>query len=227
MGKFCPRCGGPTKETDTFCGKCGLHLMDQQVPAAPVGSPAPSAPVRRSSAASKPLRAAANTVMQYIHFVLIFVLIFTLVLGIMNFTAKHQVKVTAIYKYGGETQRESQSIALEEIYEVEEFIGLAISGLAYGLLNCAVTIFAGFIVVKRFLGTRKLKKLVKNCAVTGLAGNVLYLMLHWILGTQREEYGGAVMKAVVSPHFTVWISIVLFGLLLAAAMLSRNKRRRR
>lgn len=165
--------------------------------------------------------------MQYIAFILIAMLVFNLVVGIMNFTAKHEVNVTAIGKMGDEVQREKQPVPLEEIYEVEEFIGLAISGLAYGLCNCILVVFAVIIIVKRFMGARKLKGLVKSYAVTGLSVNLLYLVLVWILGTRKEEYAGVTMKAVISPHFTVWISIVLFGFILAAAMLSRNKRRRR
>lgn len=226
MGKFCPRCGGPTKETDVFCGKCGMSLAAQPG-AAPAAVAEQAAPRRRAPSKNTALRSAANAVMQYIAFVLIAMVIFTLVVGIMNFAAKHEVNVTAIGKMGDEVQREKQSMVLEEIYEVDEFIGLAISGLAYGLFNCVMVIFGVFIIVKRFLGARKLKRLVKNYAITGLSGNLVYLVLVWILGTYKEEYAGVMMKAVVSPHFTVWLSIVLFGVLLAVSMLSRNKRRRR
>ena len=225
MGKFCPRCGGPTKETDVFCGKCGANLAAQT--GAPAASAVPAAPRRRAPSGNKPLRNVANAVMQYVAFILIAMVIFTLVVGIMNFTAKHEVSVTAVTKFGGDVQKETESMVLEDLYEVEEFIGLAISGLAYGVFNCILVIFSVILIVRRFLGARNMKRLVKNYAITGLAGNLVYLVLVWILGTYKEEMGGIGMKATVAPHFTVWLSIVLFGFLLAVSMLSRNKRKRR
>ena len=230
MGKFCAYCGGPTKETDTFCGKCGRKVeaaAPASAPVAPVSEPAVYQQHRRPAKKITPLQKAANSVMKVVHLILIGMLIFTLTLGIMNFSAKHSVSVTAVAKYGSEVQKETQKVVLSEIYETEEFIPYALAGLAYGVLQCVLTLFAGLIVFQRLRGNKRLKKIVKSYSMTGLIGSGLYVVLTWILGSYKEEYGEIVLKASIAPHFTVWISLVLFALLFAVAAISKTKRRRR
>lgn len=225
MGNYCPRCNAPSKETDVFCGKCGMKLSDPSVAAA---SAAPNAaPVRRRPAKETPLRRAANLVMGYVHFLLIGMVIFTLVLGILNLTAGYEVKVSTVAKLSAETQRDTQSVAISEIYKTKEFAGFTIASMIYGVFNFVLAGFGGYGVFLRFRGYRKMRKLVKNYSLTGLAGNIVYLLLVWILGVQKEEYAGILLKASVLPPFTLWLSLILFVILLAAAMCSRNKRRRR
>lgn len=235
MSKFCPYCGSACMDDDMFCGSCGANISAfQDAPAAPA---APSYPAAQYSAvrtapkavpanANQAVKTAANTVMKYIWFILIGMAIFTLVLGIMNFTAGHEVNVTATGSYGGETQRETQSMVLSEIYEEEMFIPLAISGLAYGLYNIVLTVMAAIMILKIFQGNRKIHGMLGLYSKMGAIGSVVYLVLVWITGTYSETTWGITMKATVHPHFTVWVSIILFGVLLAASLLSTQKKGR-
>ena len=228
MGKFCAYCGGATSETDTFCGKCG-RKVEVAIPAYGTPTAVPSTyPQRRRPARKKsPLQKAANSVMKVVHLILIGMLIFTLILGIINFTAKHSVSVTATAKYGEEVQKETEKVVLSEIYETEEFAAFALTGLVYGIFQCLLTLFAGYIVYLRFCGNKRLKNLVKSYSMTGFIGNLLYVILTWILGSYKEDYGGIILKASIAPHFTVWISLVLFALLFVIAAISKTRRKRR
>ena len=226
MAKICSNCGAPCLDGDMFCEKCGAMVtetQEPQVPAQKKPTPTSNAMVSVMSV----LRTGAKMIMNFMPLILVVMLVFTLVLGIMNFVAGHEVNVNAVASYEGETEKQSQPMKLSEIYEEEHFIPLAVSGIAYAVLNIALTGLAAFIVVKVFTGSRKTRKLMNTYCRIGLIGNVAYLLLVWIFGRYEQTLYGITMKATIAPHFTVWLAIVLFGVLTAASVLAPRKRRRR
>ena len=182
--------------------------------------------IRGTPVKDSPLRHAANLVMGYVQFLLIGMLIFTLVLGYRHFTAGYDVTVTTIVKYSGEIHREKLSLHLSDIYETREYAGFTMASLAYGVCNIVLSGFAGYVVFLRFRGHRRMRNLVKHYSLTGLSVNLAYLLLVWILDVQKENMGGITMKAVISPHFTLWLSMLCFSILLGASLLSRKRRGR-
>lgn len=221
MSKQCPNCAAACLDDDVFCGNCGSSF--QQATGQPVRSRRRPAP----AAAGSPVNEIAKVIMRYIGFILIAMTIFTLVMCIMNFTAGFEVEVTASGDFGGEELSDTQTMKLSEVYEAEKFIPLTISGLAFGLLHGILTVMAVLMIIKIFRGNRKIRRQLNRYSLVGLIGSVVYLILFWITGTQSETAYGITVKATVAPHFTVWLSILLFALLYALNFLAKKKRTRR
>ena len=225
MARFCGYCGNPMNDFDITCGQCGKAAI------APVPTPgnvpvSERKPVRKAAPMPAQVKL-ANQGMRVVHFVLIGLMVISLILGILNFAGKYSVTVTAVAKYGGEVQREKQSMPLAEIYAVKEYAGLSLAGFALGVFQLFMSGFAGFLAYCRFRGARGMKKKLKRFCVAGLVGNGVYLLLVWLLGTHKESLGSMTLKATVHPHFTVWLSILVLAMLYCVAFFSRERRRRR
>ena len=220
MSKQCPICGAVSAAEDAFCNNCGNPLPQQ-----------PYQPRRRTAPAnSLDLKSIARTIMRYISFILIGLTIFTLVLSILNFTGGYSVPVKMTGSGYGDDMKESGTAKVSEILETEgtdAFEPLGFCTKSYAVFNLALTVLSGLMLVKIFQGTRKIRRSVNTYAMVGLIGNVLFLVFFFLTGIYEMNTFGVKIKITIYPHFTVWMSIVLFALLYALNFLTKKKRRRR
>ena len=192
-----------------------------------MGEILPGSAVRRK--AKQPMRTVqklANSVMAFLPVILSVLAVYCLMLAVMSFLAKHPVTVTAIVRSAGEVQRTRQRMVLAEMYAVREYAGLALSGMAYGIVQFLLAGFGWYLMVLRFQRQRGWKRMVRLYAILGMGCSLVYSCLFRILGTHKESLGGVTLKAVASPHFTVWLSVVLFGLVFLVARFSKGRRKR-
>lgn len=214
MSKICPKCGTVWNSNDLFCGNCGATMTD--------AAPAPIRP--RRSAPVSPIKKVARMIMGYMHFILIAMVIFSLVLCIMNFSGSYDVNAKAILTYGEEKQSEEMEVSLNDVAEADEFIPFCIVILAFGGLHAVLAIMAGWNIAKTFMG-RKIRRSFNTYTLVGLIGSVVSLVFMWITGSASESMSGMTMKVTLTPPGIVWISILLFGALYAVNVLSRGKKR--
>ena len=172
------------------------------------------------------LQKLANRVMSFLPVILAALTVYCLVLAVMSFLAKHSVTVTAIVRSAGEVQRTRQRMPLAEMYAVREYAGLALWGMTYGIMQFLLAGFGCYLMVLRFQRQRGWKRMVRLYAILGMGCSLVYSCLFRILGTHKESLGGVTLKAVASPHFTVWLSVMLFGLVFLVARFSKGRRKR-
>lgn len=216
MSKICPQCGTAWDNDDVFCGNCGATMND--------AAPAPIRP--RRSAPVSPVKKVARMIMGYMHFILIAMVIFSIVLCIMNFSGSYDVTAKATLTYGDEKQSEEMEVSLNDVANADEFIPFCIVILAFGALHAVLAVMAGWNVAKAFMG-RKIRKSFHTYTMVGMIGSVASLVLMWLTGTASQSMSGMTMKVSLTPPGQVWLSIVLFGLLYAVNILSRGKKRAR
>lgn len=233
MNNQCPVCGTLNAEGDAFCNNCGNPLsrpsLQTQQPYQPYQAYQPRPRTAPANSLDQ-VKSIARTIMRYISFILIGLTILTLVLSILNFTGGYSVNVTATGSAYGEKVDESKSVKLSELFDSKEadtFAPLALCSRAYGVFHLILTVLSGLIVAKIFQGNRKIRNSVNTYALVGLIGSILFLVFFWITGIYESKNVIMQVKLTFHPHFTVWLSIVLFGLLFALNLLAKKKRRRR
>lgn len=217
MSKACPACGFQNMDDDLFCGSCGAKMSGA------------ATPVRRraSSAPQNPAVMVARTIMKFIPFILFAMIIFSVIQFCMNITGNYDVTATAIMEYEGEKEEESASGLLSDLYETEQFTGLAVTGVVYAVFHMVLAVLALLMVINVFRGNRKIRRSLNRYSLIGLIGSVVYLILFWITGTGSDSMYGMTLTLRVAPHFTAWISVVLFAMLFALNKLSKPARKRR
>lgn len=227
MTRQCPNCGTACVTDDAFCCNCGSSLN------LPVRQPQPSYQPRRHSApvnSGSQIRSIAKTIMRYISFILIGLTIFTLLLSILNFTGGYTVTSKITGSGYGESADETGTAKMSEILKTEgtdAFEPLGFCTKAYAVFNLALTVLSGLMVFQIFQGNRKIRRSVNRYALIGLIGSVFFFLFFWLTGIYEMSMFGAKIKIVIYPHFTVWLSAILFTMLYALNFLTKKKRRRR
>lgn len=217
MRKICSTCGAVCPETDGSCTKCGGTEFQS----------GPARSVSGNNAVLTTLRKAARKIMPYMRLILIAMAIFTLVVCIIHFSGSQEIKAKTTVSYEGESKSNKDTVEMNDVAEIDEFIPFCICVLAYGALNAVLTLMAAFTVFKSFKGKKKLRRPLRRYSLTGAIGNLVYLLLIAITGTYSETGMGAKVTVRLSPNGTVWVSLILFVLLYAIAWLSKGKKRAR
>lgn len=215
MRKICSNCGAVCPEADGFCTKCGGTEFQM----------GPDQSVSGGNAVLTTLRKVARKIMPYMCLILIAMAIFTLVVGIIHFSGSQEINTKTTISYNGESESVKQTVEMNDVAEMDEFIPFGICVLAYGGFNVVLTLMAALMLVKFFSGKKKMRRPLRRYALTGGIGNVVYLLLVAITGTLTESEMG--MKATVRlfPNGIVWVSLVLFVLLYAILWLSKGRKR--
>lgn len=215
MRKICSTCGCVCEEADGFCVKCGGAEF-QMVSARPDFS---------NSSVLTTLRKAARRIMPYMRLILIAMAIFTLVVCIIHFSGSQEINAKTTVSYDGESESATQTIEMNDVFEADKFIPFCICVLVYGAYNAVLTLMAVLMVIKSFKGKNRMGRPLRRYSLMGIIGNLVYLLLVAITGTQSESMMG--MKATIrlSPNWTVWVSLVLFMLIYAIVRLSKSRRR--
>ena len=217
MRKICSNCGAVCPETEGFCTKCGRTDF-QDVPARTAFG---------GQAVLSALKKAARKVMPYMRMVLIAMAIFTLVVCIIHFSGSQEIKTKTTVSYDGGSESVKQTVEMNDVAESDEFTPFCICVLAYGGFNAVLTVMAALMVVKSFMGKNKLRRPLRRYSMTGGIGNLVYLLLIAITGTQSETAMDIKATVRLFPNGTVWVSLVLFALLYAIVWLSKGKKRAR
>lgn len=215
MRKICSTCGCVCEEADGFCVKCGGAEF-QMVSARPDFS---------NSSVLTTLRKAARRIMPYMRLILIAMAIFTLVVCIIHFSGSQEINAKTTVSYDGESESATQTVEMNDVFEADKFIPFCICVLVYGAYNAVLTLMAVLMVIKSFKGKNRMGRPLRRYSLMGIIGNLVYLLLVAITGTQSESMMG--MKATIrlSPNWTVWVSLVLFMLIYAIVRLSKSRRR--
>ena len=215
MRKICSTCGCVCEEADGFCVKCGGAEF-QMVSARPDFS---------NSSVLTTLRKAARRIMPYMRLILIAMAIFTLVVCIIHFSGSQEINAKTTVSYDGESESATQTVEMNDVFEEDKFIPFCICVLVYGAYNAVLTLMAVLMVIKSFKGKNRMGRPLRRYSLMGIIGNLVYLLLVAITGTQSESMMG--MKATIrlSPNWTVWVSLVLFMLIYTIVRLSKSRRR--
>lgn len=194
-----------------FAGKVSVAVKNAKADrAARAANPAGSARI------AKPNDSSLNVVRLAVVAVMI---LLALSCTIMNLTMKYDINMKATVTYDGEKQSATESIAMEEIAGEDEFIGLTIVNLLYAVFNLALIVMAILVIVK-------VVRLIHSdgsftaLAMTGLIGDVLYMILYKICGSGSQSAFGATMKYSAGLHFVVWIHFVVFAAATVLAFLA-------
>lgn len=249
MAKFCRACGAALQEGDKVCSNCGTNLEVRQQPAA---QPKKEDSIDWKAlwnnvcnkageicgkiiAATKVLCAKVATAVknadwqaiaggyrQYIRIAVIVMVLLSLVMFVLHTFSTYDVTMTASYE--GETL--SQSGPLKELYEADEFAGVQVVNILYGIGCLAMAVVGAVVFMKKsgmdallskvpVVSTWDGDKLYQRYCLAGAVVTVLYLILNGICGS-GDMYG---VKYSISAHFTNWIALVLYVLLTACNFL--------
>ena len=215
MRKICSTCGCVCEEADGFCVQCGGAEL-QMVSARPDFS---------NSSVLTTLRKAARRIMPYMRLILIAMAIFTLVVCIIHFSGSQEINAKTTVSYDGESESATQAVEMNDVFEEDKFIPFCICVLAYGAYNAVLTLMAVLMVIKSFKGKNRMGRPLRRYSLMGIIGNLVYLLLVAITGTQSESMMGMKATICLSPNWTVWVSLVLFMLIYAIVRLSKSRRR--
>lgn len=152
----------------------------------------------------------------------IVMIVLCLITMVMNITMKFDVTVTAKATYDGETRTESVSGPMDELLMEDEFIPLGLVCIVWIAFNLALVIMAIILIIKvvRLVPSKRMYGIV---AMTGLIGDVIYMILYKICGNiSMESWGDIVVRYSVGFHSLVWVHVVLFGLAVAWSYLDGN-----
>ena len=174
----------------------------------------------------KRLRRLAKRCGKYLHWILLMILLFSIFIGVIYLVAELRVNLTTVVKPTKDHLWDRQRIFLSDLYQAKEFTGLAVSGYIYGILHLVMAAFAGYLLFLRMQGRGEWKRWSVLLGFVGMLANCSYLLLVYLLGVQRATFGLVTMQATVSPHFTVWIGLLLYGFLYAIAYFGAGKRRK-
>lgn len=207
MSKFCPNCGTQLDDSAAFCAMCGTAFVTYEQPyyETPV-DPAPAAPAGIAPDLFKKIVAG----------VLAGMLIFTVIIAIMCFTANYDVTMTV--KANGESQ--SATGPLSEVLEDEDYVPLGIVCIAYAIANLVLAGISALGVKNALTGNfASLKKI----GVLGTIINVVYMILFKVCSIQTGSFFGVKMTASLAIPGFVWVVTILFAGIAAFAIVGKKK----
>lgn len=249
MAKFCRSCGHALEEGMTTCPACGNSTNQQAAPqkknndvlskvseiilvifclvekillllVAKIGAAVKNAQTNGANAQTPGGQTVAtkDSGLNVIRLAIVAVLIIlTLIAAIMNFTLRYEV--TATVSAGGD--KISASGPIGELAESDEFIGLIIVSLIWGVFN-VVLLIMGILLLLKVLRLENSNKRFASLALTGLIGDVLYIIFYLVCGSASREVFGTTAKYSISLHFIAWIHVALFALAYASCFLNLN-----
>lgn len=244
MAKFCRACGAALQEGQSVCPNCGTDLeVRQQTPAAEApkdqsidwkalwatvvektklvcGKIADGVKVLCGKIGEAVQNADWDNIggvySQLIRVFALVVAVLSLVLFVLHTFSTYDVQLTA--SYGGESLSESGPI--RELYEADEFIGVLIVNILYGIACLVLALVGAAAFVCKmdlnqqigFLRKADGDALYKKLCLSGVITTVVFMILFAIVGS-GESWG---VKYSLSVHWTNWISLVLYVLLTVA-----------
>lgn len=137
-------------------------------------------------------------------------IVLCLIGAIQNLTMKHDVTINFTVSYDDEKETSSESGPIEDLADSDEFMGFILVNLIWAIFNIAVLVMAILLVLK-VVKLANSDKLYKATAVTGLIGDVVYMILYKVCGSGSETYWGTEMKYSVALTALAWIHVIVFG----------------
>ncbi len=225
MAKFCRSCGSPLEEGIEKCPNCGAPTQ---------GPVAAAAPAQQESSidwkgiwgsivttVKKGVAAVANALRKLdlvkiqdgykkaLPIIMIVVAILCLISFVLQTFGTYDVKMTL--RLAGESMSESGPV--NELYESDEFVGVMIVNILYGLCSLALGALALMPFFTFSANIPVVKKLFKGLSLMGLGAGAVYLILFGICGSGTITSLFASADYTLSPHFTAWINTILFAVL--------------
>lgn len=195
-----------------FCvvEKC-LYIVAEKAGQALSNAQAKQAAQTEAAANGVPVAQQKDSKLNIVRLVIAVVMIVLCLIGaIQNLTMKHDVTVTASVTYDDETESMTESGPIEDLADSDEFIGFILVNLIWAVFNIAVLVLAILLVLKvvKLANSDKMYSIV---AMTGLIGDVLYMILYKVTGTISDSVWG--MEITYSVHLTAlaWIHVIVFG----------------
>ncbi len=224
MAKFCRSCGSPLDEGAETCAKCGASVHAPVTPAKQESSVdwkgiwnSIVTTVKKGVAAvAKALRKLDLVKIQagyqkVLPFVMIVVAVLCIITFVLQTFGTYNIKVTATF--AGESM--SASGPISDLYQEDEFVGVCIVNILYGICSLALAALALVPFISAAAKSKLLKKLFQNIALLGVIINVVYLILFAISGNLQYSMGSLSVDYHLSVHFTAWINLVVFILMAA------------
>lgn len=187
-----------------------------RIAAAKVSQAVKNLRAKQAANAANPSAPSANdSNLNVVRLAIIAVMIVLALIGtIMNLTMKYEIPIKATMSYGGEKETMTQSGPIGDLAESDEFMFFILVNVLWAVFNVALIVMAALVLLK-VLKLVNTDKKFKSLALTGLIGDVLYMIIYKIAGAGSESVFGVTMKYSAGFHFFVWIHVVVFALVVA------------
>lgn len=163
---------------------------------------------------------AKDSTLNVVRLAIVVVMIVLALIGtIMNVTMKYDISMTATATYNGESVKQTESGPIEDLAESDEFMVFILVNLLWAVFNIVLIVMAVLVLLK-VLKLANTDGKYKALAMTGLIGDILYMILYKVSGSAKEELSGATVKYSAGFHYFVWIHVVFFALALVLAYIS-------
>lgn len=151
----------------------------------------------------------------------IVMIVLCLIAIIMNVTMKYDVTVSATAQYDGEATTQTATGPMEDLLmDTDEFIPVGIVCLVWAVFNLALIIMAIILIIK-LVKLSNTDGSYKALTITGLIGDIIYMILYKLCGTGTMESWGITIKYSIGIYSFVWIHVVFVALAVGYAYIGK------